>query len=80
MKYVMFIVSKNRTTCLRENECDNINDFLNTLKEEHFGKCMNEIISQIESCIDDNWNKEIGFMSVDVDVDNTKFGVHIAEY
>lgn len=78
MQYIMFIVSENTTTCLRVNYCEDVKDFLNKLRGEHFGRCMNEIINQVESCIDE-WNEEMRFISIDVCVDDTKFNVHIAE-
>ena len=79
MKYVMFIVSENTTACLRGKDCKNVKDFLNIIKKEHFSKCMEEIISQVESYTDEDWNEEMRFMSMELCVNDTRFGVHIAE-
>lgn len=79
MRYVMFIVSENTTTCFRGVDYKTVKDFLNITKKEHISKCVDEIINQVESCVDDEWDEETGFMSVDTNVDNTTYSVHIAE-
>lgn len=79
MKYAMFIVSEDTTICFRGIDYKTVKDFLDIMKKQHISKCVDEIISQVESCVNDEWDEETGFMSVDVGVDDTKFSVHIAE-
>ena len=79
--YVMFIVSENTTTCLRGHECANVNEFLDEIKEENWGKVVREICGQTQTAITNGeWSEQMKCCSIDVIVEDTKFGIHIAEY